>query len=370
MKVEILQENLKSVLGTVSRFVSQRSQLPILANILIKASANKISLSATNLEMSISTLLGAKVSEEGEITVPARTFTDFISNLNPGPLTISTDKENVLLKNKSSQATILGSNSGDYPNIPSSLDSKYIEIDAGVFKKALAKVLFSVSTDETRPVLTGVLFEFGEDENTVVTTDGFRLSRQLLEIRKGKNFGQSVVVPRGVLSEVQRFDFGSNLLKLAIDKKNNQVLMSSADTVFSTRVIQGDFPDYKRIIPKDGGVVVNVGRDDFFQAVKSASVFSRDSNNVVKLTVGEKQLVLSSEGSGTGRQTSSIDAKISNAKEDLEIIFNCRFVEDFLSVCEGESVEVVLISPQSPGVFRDGGDKKYLHLIMPVRMGE
>lgn len=370
MKVEILQENLKSILSTVSRFVSQRSQLPILANVLLKASSNKITLSATNLEMSISTILGAKVIEEGEITVPARTFTDFISNLNPGPLEISTNKESVLLKNKSSQATILGTNSGDYPNIPSSVDSKYIEIGVQNFKKALSKVLFSASSDETRPVLTGILFEFGDGNNTVVTTDGFRLSKQLLEIEKGKNSDQSVVVPKGVLSEVQRFDFGGDLLKLSIDKKNNQVLISSTDTVFSTRVLQGDFPDYKRIIPKEGGVVVNVARDDFYQAIKSASVFSRESNNVVKLIVKEKQLILSSEGSGTGKQTSSVDAKINNAKEDLEIIFNCRFVEDFLSVCEGESVEVVLISPQSPGVFRDSSDANYLHLIMPVRIGE
>jgi DNA polymerase-3 subunit beta len=205
MKLQILQENLAKAVGTTSRFASTRAQLPILGNILLSTRKSKIYISSTNLEISASVQVGAKIEEEGEISVPAKVISELVANLPKETVSLSGEKEQLKVSVAGFSSTVLGMNSSDFPKIPNTVDKeKSISFSQDEIVKALGQVVFATSTDETRPILTGVLFLFGKNSLSLVATDGFRLSRKTLPLKAGKGEGNSFVIPKGVLGEISR----------------------------------------------------------------------------------------------------------------------------------------------------------------------
>ena len=368
MELQVLQENLSNALLTAARFTSSRAQLPVLGNIFFNAKKTKLTLLATNLETSIAISLGAKVTEDGEITVPAKTITDVVNNLSSGSLNLKSEKEHLKIAMGSFSAKVLGMNGADFPKVPQALPKEgTLSLPKEALVEALSQTLFAVSVDEARPVLTGVLFVFAKDTLYLVATDGFRLSRKKIAVKIETKI-EKAILPKNVLLEVLRLGEEEENLSLALKESENQVLFASGETVLSSRVLDGEFPEYEKIIPKGAEIKVRVDKEELLRAVKLASVFARDSANIVKFTLNKDSLGLSAESSQAGNQEDKIDVKVEGEVKNFEIAFNYRFLEEFLKSVKGEEILMEFSDANAPGVFLDPKDTDYLHLIMPVKV--
>ena len=371
MKLQVLQENLAKALTTASRFASTKAQLPVLGNVLLLAQKTKLSISATNLETSISISIGAQVEEEGKITVPARIITDVISNLPSGAIDLLEEKEQLKIKAQNFQSVLSAMNASDFPAIPQSVGKNSLVLEKGSFIQALSQVTFAASIDETRPVLTGILFLFKKKKLILVATDGFRLSQKTIEI-KGIDKEFSVILPKTALSELSRLTSEEETIRFSFRKEDNQVVFGINQTILSSRVLEGTFPDFEKIIPKQSNIKIELDREEFLRAVKLSSVFAREAANVVQILVKKGAINLSAESQTAGSQKTSVDAKVEGEidKDGFKIAFNWRFLEDFLGAVQSDDVRIELSSPNAPGVFVDAKDPAFLHLIMPVRLQE
>lgn len=368
MKLQVLQEDLTKALTKASRFTSSRAQLPVLGNILLSCKKNKLVVSATNLETSISLSIGAQVKKEGEITAPAKTITDIVSNLPSGVLTLEVVKERIILSTKNFRSEISGMNSSDFPAIPHSLEKGMAVLEKDSFTKALSQVLFAVSIDETRPILTGVLFIQKKNSLTLVATDGFRLSQKKIPA-KVKLDNQSLILPKTVLMEILRLASGEEI-EFVFKKSENQVVFKVNDTVLASRVLEGSFPNFEKIIPKESKIKVILDKTEMLRAVKLAAVFARESANIVKLNIKKGLVNFFAESQGSGSQQTSVDAQVEGdiGEKGFEIAFNYRFLEDVLNAIEGEEIQIEVSDSNAPGTFTDPTDPNFLHLIMPVRL--
>lgn len=369
MKLQILQEDFSKVISIASRFTSPKAQLPILGNILLSSSGTKLSVAATNLEVSISISIGAQVEKEGEITIPARVISDLVSNLPSGQTSLEAKKEQLKISAQGFSSLISGMNTGDFPSVPSSLAKEVVKLPKEDFITALSQVSFAASVDETRPVLTGVLFIFQPSGLTLVATDGFRLSQKKIPLKAVKE-KKRVILPRLALSEIPRLSGDEENISFSFRDKDNQVVFGLSKAILSSRILEGEFPNFEKIIPKESNYKINLDKEELLRAVKLASVFARDSANVVKFKAKKGVVEISAESPHTGRQETQVDAKVEGVteKKPFSISFNYRFLEDLLNAVEGDEVQINFSGPSAPGVFTDPKDKSFLHLIMPVRI--
>lgn len=370
MKLTILQENLTKAVTLASRFASTRSQLPILGNILLSANKTKLNISSTNLEISVSINVGAKVEEDGELSVPSKVISELINNLPKESVGIESDKEQLKVTASSFTSKVLGMNSSDFPKIPNSVNKENsIAISQKQLIEIIPKVLFATSTDETRPILTGVLFILTKTGLTLVATDGFRLSKKQIEVKT--NSERQVVIPKGVLNEVGKLSSETDELFIDIEEKDKQVIFGTDDIVLTSRLLEGQYPDFEKIIPKNSTVSVRLDKEEFLRAVKLASIFARESSNIVKLKLLKDSITIAAESGASGSQETKVDAKITTESEgpvDWEVAFNYRFLEEFLHSVSGEEVKMNFTTPDKAGVFTDTSDSTYLHMIMPVKI--
>jgi DNA polymerase-3 subunit beta len=367
MKLQVLQDKLSNGLNVASRFASTRAQLPVLGNILFTTKKNKLLLSSTNLEISVAVSIGAQVKKEGEITIPSRTITDLINNLPNEVVNLDTEKEKMLIKTENFESTLSGMNAADFPDVPQTAGRGFLTLPSENFKEALCQVLFAASVDETRPILTGVLFIFKKRNLTMVATDGFRLSQKKLSL-KGIDKSKKVIIPKNALNELLRLSGDDEEVKFGLKKSDNQVVFAFDNVTLSSRILEGEFPDFEKIIPKKSEYKIGVDKQEFLRAVKLASVFARDSANIVRLKVKKKSMDISAESQQSGEQKTELDVKVDgDTGKGFEIAFNYRFLEEFLNAIGGEDVELRFSDPSAPGVFLDPKDKDYLHLIMPVK---
>ncbi len=370
MKLQVLQENIERAVNITSRFSSTRAQLPILGNILLSARKNKLSISSTNLEISASVQIGAKIEKEGEISVPAKLIMDVISNLPKETIELNSEKEHLKISTSGFSSNVLGIDPTDFPKIPNSLDDKNsFTFERTQFAESLGKVLFATSVDETRPILTGVLFILDRGSFTLVATDGFRLSKKHLTPEGFKGKEKSIVIPKGVLSEIGRGVFNVDNIFLELNDKEKQVLFGLGDSIISSRLIEGEYPDFEKIIPKETSINIAVDKEEFLRAVKLASIFARESANVVKIKALKDSIKVTGESGQAGSQDTKVDAKVEkNSKDDFEISFNYRYLEDFIQSVSGDEIIMGFNNSTSAGVFKDSSDLNYLHLIMPVKV--
>jgi len=372
MKLKILQENLNEAFHITSRFTSSHVQLPVLANVLLSAKNNKLLVSATNLEMSVSITLGAQVEGEGEITVPSRVITDLVSNLPLGTISLESEKEQLIISGEEFKSNISGMNSSDYPSLPKEIGKTSLNLENKALIEGLSQVLFAVSTDETRPFLTGTLFVFKGKEALIVATDGFRLSRKKITLDSNIK-EEKIIIPKGILGELTRLLKGENV-KFEYKKDDKQVIFGVDKMILASRVIEGEFPDFERIIPKTSNIKVLLDKEELLRAIKLTSVFAREAANVVKIIIRKDAIELAAESQLSGSGENKVDARVEFLEGDyddskrLSIAFNYRFLEDFVNSVAGEEVQISLNDANSPGVFTDPKDSNYLHLIMPVRI--
>ncbi|WKZ25356.1 MAG: DNA polymerase III subunit beta [bacterium] len=365
MKLTVLQENLQRAVTLSSHFVSSKAQLPILSNILLRASKSRLILSATNLETSITTSIPVKMEGEGEITVNGKTFNDLVLNLSSGSIDLEIDKEQLKISSNKFKSNILGSNTADFPTLPYEVGKNTIKLRSKDFAKALSKSLFAVSNDETRPILTGVLFIFSENELKLVSTDGFRLTETKIKLEtKQKDF--KIIIPKAILNEISKVD--EEEISMSWDKENNQVVFGFGDTILSSRVIEGEFPDYEKIIPQSSICELIIDKEEIEKAIKTASVFARESGNIIKLQIKKETLKITAESSASGNQETEIEIKTEELKQEaIDVMFNFRFLEEFLKIVEADEIKMFVSDNNKASKFLDPKSPNLIHIIMPIK---
>ena len=373
MKLSCLQQNLNKGLGIVGRAVATRSTLPITNNVLLTTEDSKLKLAATNLEIAISCWMDAKVSEGGAITVPARLLTDFVNSLPEDTIDISLSPKTKTLELKCARfaGRINGVDADEFPPIPSIGDGVTTKIDVEALRAAIAQVVFAAATEETRPVLTGILCEFEGKSLTMVAADGFRLAVHKATIAQPVAERTDVIIPARALNEVQRLMAEQEEhVELTINPGKSQVLFRLKDIEVVSQLIQGTFPNYNQLIPERYTTRAEVALADFNKATRTASIFAREGSAIVRLLVtpgdGGKQgkIELSARAEEVGDNTGEVDAAVEG--EESKIAFNSKYLSDVLGVLHCERVGLETTSPSSPGVLRPVGDDKYIHVVMPM----
>lgn len=376
MKIVCLQENLLKGINIVSRFVSFKNQLPVLGNIFLKAEKNQLKLSATNLETGINYWLGAKVEKEGEFTIPAKIFGEFISSLPKDKVDIEKKEKSLKIKCLSYSAEINGLPADEYPKIPS------FEKESFSFKKeeilgAIKQVFFSAATDEGRPVLTGILIFFGKKDTIFVATDGYRLSFKKInktisfpDNKEGIKENFKIIVPAKTMMELGRIieEEDNEEVKVLLTQEKNQITFHYGEIDLVTRLIEGEFPAYEKIIPENYKTKIVLSKEDFWRAIKTASIFARESANIVRLKIEKGVLKISANAPQVGKNEITLEGK--QEGEENSIAFNSRYLLDFLANTEGNEVIFEMTESLSPGVFKTKEDNSHFHIIMPVRVQE
>lgn len=369
MKLQILQENLSKAVNTASRFASVKAQLPVLGNVLLSSKKTKIFVMSTNLEVSVSVSVGAKVEEDGDLCIPAKVLNDVISNLPKEPVNLESDKDQLKVASSGFSGVILGMSSADFPKVPNSVPKDgVINLPSKEFTEALGQVVFAASQDETRPVLTGVLVIKDKKQTSFVATDGFRLSRKVIKVEGGEDF--KLILPKTILMELTRDSQGAGEFLFNFDQKEKQAVFGVGDMVLTSRLIEGEYPDFEKIIPKESLLKVSVDKEDFLRSVKLASIFAREAANIIKIKVLKSSIKLTAESSASGSQEAEVEARVEkeSGESGFEISFNYRFLEEFLHSVKGDNILMQFSGVNAAGVFTDPTDSNYLHLIMPVRV--
>jgi len=375
MKIFVIQDNLSKALNTVNRAVSTRPNIPILANCLIEAEKGKIKLSATNLEIGISTWIGADVGDFGKITVSSKLLTDFINSLHPGKISMEVIENMLEVNFVDNKAEFFIIPAEDFPKLPEVEGKCLFEVPALEFAKAINKTAFAAGTDESRPVLTGVLLKAKEKKLTLVGVDGFRLSKKEINLDleiKGKEIKE--IIPAKGLTEVAKLIFEvcgeKDKVEIFYLGTKNQILFKFNNIEFSSRLIEGDFPDYQKIIPTDSIVKLSVSREEFGNIIKIATIFARNvigNKTRFKVETEEKTLSLSASVIDVGKNESKVELKDVRG-ENIETGFNIRFLYDMITAVKSKEITFQSNGPTAPGVFLDSEDSDFIHIIMPMRL--
>jgi DNA polymerase III subunit beta len=378
MKISCLQENLAKGLSTVGRAVAARSTLPVLSNILLETDEGRLRLAATNLEIGISCWIGARVEEEGRITVPARLLTEFVNSLPPAPIDMELAERTQTLNLKCAryEANIKGIDASEFPEVPTAetiggRNSLHLEADS--FRQMIEQSVFAAATDESRPILTGVLAKFHQGGLTLAAADGFRLAVTSADVGVDLDESAKVIIPARALSELVRISDGDEeTIELVITPKRNQILFHLGSTDVVSQLIEGNFPDYNQIVPKSHATRTVVSTQELLKAVKVAFLFARDAANIIRFNIipGSEltpgQIVITGTSAEFGDNVGEIDASIEG--EGIEIAFNARYMIDALSVVGTAEVALETSTPSSPGVIRPVGGSDFLCVIMPMHI--
>lgn len=378
MKVSCLQENLAEGLSVVGRAVSPRSTLPVLGNVLLATDSGRLRLSATDLEIGINCWIGAKVEDDGAITVPARTLIDLVNTLPPGQvdLEVIVRTQTLNVKASRSEANIKGIDAQEFPivTVPEE-GAEGILVEADVLREAVEQVAFAAATDESRPILTGVLSQFNNQQLTLAAADGFRLSVRTVDLPSAVSDPFSIIIPAQALSELRRVSSDDeDPIAIHVTSERNQVIFDLTDVVLVSQLIDGNFPDYRQIIPRDYTTRTVIDTARFLKACKMAQIFARDAANISRIQVepGSEleagQVRVSGTSAETGEDVSEIDANIDG--DAVEIAFNVKYLIDVLSVTKSSQVKLDTTSPSSPGVIRPVEEDGFTHVIMPMHLGQ
>ena len=375
MKVIVTQPHLAHGLSIVSRAVSLRSTLPVLSNVLLATDEGRLRLSATNLELGITSWVPALIEEEGSVTIPARTLIDLVGTFPPDnvSLTLEERTQTLNLVCNHSVHDIKGIDAQDFPPMPVIDPDEGVELNLADFKDMIQQVAFAASDDEARPVLQGVKMDVVENGITLAATDGFRISvrKEALSFPVAQDI--SILIPARAMNELARiFSEADKSVRMVVPPNRGQVIFRLKDAELVSQLIDGNFPDYKSIIPKSAKTKTIVSTPAFLKACKQAEVIAREGNNVIRLDIvpgeeGPGKVEISAMTEETGKSDVSVEANIEGSA--LLIAFNVRFLREVLDVIHTPNVALETNANNSPGVIRPMGDENFVHVIMPMHLG-
>jgi len=361
MKASLLQENLLPPLLFVGKNVSFKTQIPITQHILLVVDKGFLRLATTSIDTTTATTVAVKADKEGGICVPSKLFIELISSLPPGKVELEAKEQMLSVTSKGYKATLPGIRVGEFPPVPKK-KKKGVSINAKEFSQAIKSVLYAAATDEGRPLLTGVKVRKTGDETLFVATDGYRLSLKRANFPLNGDFDK--VIPGKALSHVLQMDEAGSLEFEEVEE--GQIGFFVGDFEVYTRVIEGEYPAFDRIIPKTNTTSVSLGKEELVKAVKTAAIFAKDNANIVRFHFDENSLTISANTPQVGESNVEMDVKTEGDGGD--IAFNSRFLLDFLNNVNTDKLIFEMTGSLNPGVFKIEGDDTFLHIIMPVRV--
>jgi DNA polymerase-3 subunit beta len=366
VKLSVMQENLARGLQVVSRAVSSRSTLPVLANVLLRTEDAGPKLTATNLEVGVTYWVPGKIETDGSLTVPARLMTDVVNSLAPGER-VELEAEGTALRIRCGRthATLRGIDADEFPVIPSAGERPTTRISQKVLRAALAEVTFAAATDETRPILTGVLTRFEGDRVTLAAADNYRIAVKSLPALDPVE-ETSVVVPARTYHELERLLADTDdPVELVLTPTKNQILFHLEGIDLVSRLIDGQFPNFQQVIPQSHTTRALVDREELLKAVRLSALIASASANVVKLHVEGEGGITMAAAADVGDTEGQVEASVEG--EGLTVAFNARYLQEALQNVTGERLALEFSGPLAPGVLRPTEDEGYVHVIMPVR---
>jgi len=378
MKITCLQENLSRGLAVVGRAVANRATLPVIHNVLLNVDQSMLKLSATNLEIAMTTWVGAKIEEEGSITVPARLLSEFVNSLPNDPINLQLDEGSGLLEisSGSSKAHINITDASEFPPIPTVDDGIAAEVDPFVLRSAITRVAFAAATEESRPVLTGVELKLDGSKFTMAAADGFRLAVHHGALLKPVPEEMSVIIPARTMNELNRLiSDREEPVEILMTPAKGQVMfrIRGGDTVeIVSQLLQGTFPNYEQLIPQSYTTRAVMDLPTVLRAARTASIFARDGSNIIRMHLMPAEadteppkVEISARSEEVGDNEDTVDLDEIEGEEG-KIAFNSRYLLDVLSVLEKGKIALETTTSSSPGVFKPTDSDDYIHVVMPM----
>ena len=375
MKITCKQQDLSRGLSIVSHAVSNRSTLPILANILLTTDNGRLRLSATNLEIGINCWVDAQIQEEGTTTVPAKLLTDYVNSLPSAyvDITVPDDSNKVNIKSEGSDTNIKGMDASEFPLIPSADGGELpVIMDASVLKEMISEVAIAAAEDESRPVFTGVLVQVGGEKVTFAAADSFRLAVRTAPLPGDDTPRGDILVPARTMIELGRILPSDGAVQMIVTPNRSQVLFHTETIDLVSRLIEGNFPNYRQIIPKEHTTRAVIETKVFAARVKQAAIFARDSSNITRIKINSGNadglepgsITIEATAEDLGDNVSVLNAAVDGPEQ--QIIFNVRYLADVLSVIDTPEVAIEVNAATKPGVIRPVGPADYTYVIMPM----
>ncbi len=380
MKFISLTENLKNGVFITNHVTGKNVNLPILNNVKIEIKDKTIKLTSTDLEIGVIHTIRGKVEEEGVVTINSKTLLEYINLLPNKKTIIEKDKNDLKIECENYKTKIKGQSAEEFPLIPNVEKNNGYVLKIEDFKKALSSVVFSVSNSESKIELSGILFSINDNILTLVSTDSFRLSEKKIKIEnedknKNENKNVKIIIPAKTIQELLRIlsnlsessemQSGDNELKLYISE--NQVLFSTKSTEIVSRLIEGQYPDYKQIIPKNFKTNIIVNKNELVRAIKASSLFSKNKIDDVNLDFpeGKNQVIVSSISGEIGENTVNLEAKVTGV--DNSVVINYRYVLDGLKVINSNEVRIKIVNSETPCIIESINNDEYIYIIMPIK---
>ncbi|MBN1966974.1 MAG: DNA polymerase III subunit beta [Anaerolineae bacterium] len=377
MKVSVLQENLAKGLSIVGRAVPNRPTMQILGNVLLETEEGRLKLAATNLELGITAWIGAKIEEEGAITLPARTFIDLVNALSPErvDLTLNVRTQTMHVHCGATDSNVNGIDATEFPLIPQAGDDPGIAVPGPALRTMINQTVFAAATDDNRPILTGVFTRIDGDQMVMAAADGYRLSVRTTPLEIGASQPTELIIPARTLNELSRIigDEDEEVL-ISIPPGRSQVIFHLKNVDVASSLLDGKFPDYEAIIPKGFSTSTVAYTSDLLRACRRAEIFARDANYnaTISVTPGDSPSTpglvrMAARSNERGDADAVVDATIDG--EIQEINFNVRYLIDVLNTLPDEQVILESNGPTAPGVIRPVGRDDFIHVIMPMSTG-
>ncbi len=384
MKIICTQDNFKKAILNAERVVSKQNTLPILNNILFKAEKGVLKLSATNLEIGMIIKLGAKIEEEGEITIPAKPLGNFINNLSSGDnITLELKEQGLKIKSGKIKAFIKGLPAGDFPLIPQKKNEYQLELKGNNLKNTISKIISSVAFNESRQELTGVNLTLKEKELFFAATDSFRLAEEKLTLteenvnkesyKKLMEKRENIIIPGATLVELARIINNEESPNIKIIIEEGQIFFESEEMILVSRLINGKYPEYRHIMPKEYKTRIVGEKNQIQTAIKMASVFSssKTSEIVLKISQEEKKTVIEAKSVEVGENSTELDLDITGPSQ--EALFNSRYFLDGLNAVETSKAAILLNNGSSPVAIKEIDEKtgevleSFTYIVMPIK---
>lgn len=365
MKVTCTRENLHKALSMVGRIVGNRASLPVLGNVLLTTEKGRLKISTTDLEIGLTTRIGAKVDTEGSITVPSRTLSEFVASVGGDNLTLTVDKLVMTVKADNAKATLRGIDAEEFPVIPTIESDPTLVVHGQTLLQAIKQVVIAAATDETRPVLAGMLIKWDGKEMRCVATDSYRLAEKVIGLEKEVKEKGEVIVPARSINELARVVGVIGSETIAVSLQENQILFTFDDSELVSRLIEGKYPDYAKIIPQTKATTATFEAEDFKSVVRTASIFARESANTVKLKFAEGKITVAALAEQLGDASADMVAEITG--EDAESSFNVRFLSDAATAISDDKIEFALSGKFQASLIQGVKSPDFKYVIMPLR---
>lgn len=363
MKLVCTKDNLKKGLFAVSRVVGSGNPLAVLNNILLKTDQGRLKLSSTNLEIGVNTWIGGKIEEEGALTVPARLINEYITNLPTDKVLISAKDTTLSLESENYHTNIKGLSSEDFPLIPQVLDEAYAKIDGEELKKALAETAWAASPQETQPEISGIFMAFEDNKLRIAATDRYRLAERIVTLNEPVASSREVIIPARTIGELYKILGGKAVVEVFFSE--SQVLFKFDETEIISRLIDGTYPDYRQIIPKNFKTEAVLDKYDLTHALKAASLFAPESNNI-QIQMDKDQITVAASSAQAGENVTRVAAKVEGEKANA--VFNFRYLLDCLNSLPESKIVFKMISDSQPAQIMPEGRDNYLYIVMPIKL--